>query len=56
MVRLEIIKKGEDASVIRSVMEYEIKDEFADKASLVSIATMATIHETIGKYLVEQES
>ncbi|KAM0935391.1 putative (S)-norcoclaurine synthase [Dioscorea sansibarensis] len=56
MVRLEIIAKGETASVVRSIIEYEVDDEFADNASFVSTATLATIHETIGKYLVEQES
>ena len=56
MVRLEIIAKVEAVSVLRSIMDYEIDGEFADKASLVSTATMATIRETTGKYLVEQES
>ncbi|KAM0943202.1 putative (S)-norcoclaurine synthase [Dioscorea sansibarensis] len=56
MVRLEIIAKVEAVLVLRSIMEYEIDDEFADKASLVSTATMATICETTGKYPVEQES
>ena len=55
MVRLEIIAKGETASVVRSIIEYEVDDEFTNNASFVSTATLATIHETIGKYLVEQE-
>ncbi|KAH7687303.1 (S)-norcoclaurine synthase protein [Dioscorea alata] len=56
MVRLEIIAKGEAASIIRSVIEYEVDDKFANNVSFVSTTTLATIHETIGKYLVEQES
>ncbi|KAJ0970843.1 hypothetical protein J5N97_018802 [Dioscorea zingiberensis] len=56
MVRFEIIEKSEATSVIQTTIEYEVDEQFAANASFVSTASLATIHETVGKYLVQQNS
>ena len=50
-VRFEVIEKGEDSSIIKSTIEYELKEEDAANASLVSIQALATIAELAKNYL-----
>ncbi|EXB29146.1 S-norcoclaurine synthase [Morus notabilis] len=42
-VRFEIIEKDGDSSIVKSTIEYEVKDEFAVNASVVSIDALANI-------------
>jgi len=50
-VRLEVIEKGEESSIIKSTIEYEVKEENAANASLVTIQPLATIAELAKNYL-----
>lgn len=50
-VRFEIIEKGEDSSIIKTTIEYEIKEEHAANASFVSIEPLANIMEVAKSYL-----
>jgi len=50
-VRFEIIEKGEDSSIIKTTIEYEIKEEHAANASFVSIEPLANIMEVAKNYL-----
>ncbi|XP_030491314.2 norbelladine synthase [Cannabis sativa] len=42
-VRFEIIEKDEGCSIIKSTIEYELKDEYAENVSLVSLDALAAI-------------
>jgi hypothetical protein len=50
-IRFEVMEKGEDSSIIKSTVEYEIKEEDAANVSLVSIQTLANIVEVGKNYL-----
>ncbi|KAK7263997.1 hypothetical protein RJT34_31598 [Clitoria ternatea] len=50
-VRFEVIEKGEDSSILKSTIEYEVKEEHAGNASLVSVQPVATIAELAKNYL-----
>jgi hypothetical protein len=56
MFRLEIMAKEENASLIRSSIEYEVDDEHKSNASLVSTGALAAIAEAITKYIKEQKN
>jgi hypothetical protein len=45
------MEKGEDSSIIKSTIEYEIKEEDAANVSLISIQTLANIVEVGKNYL-----
>lgn len=55
MNRLEIIKKEDAVSVIKSSVVYEVAEEFASNVSLVNTDILAAINETVGKYLIGQK-
>lgn len=42
-VRLEIIEKDEKSCITKSTIEYELKEEYAANASLVSIDSLMAI-------------
>ncbi|WVZ03479.1 hypothetical protein V8G54_024285 [Vigna mungo] len=50
-VRFEVIEKGEESSIIKSTIEYELNEDNASNASLVSIQSLATIAELAKSYL-----
>ncbi|WJX44899.1 hypothetical protein P8452_31826 [Trifolium repens] len=50
-VRFEVIEKGEESSIIKTTIEYEVKEEDKANASLVSIQTLANIVEVAKDYL-----
>ncbi|XP_027356326.1 S-norcoclaurine synthase 2-like [Abrus precatorius] len=50
-VRFEVIEKGEESSIIKSTIEYELKEEDASNASLVSVQPVATIAQLAKNYL-----
>jgi hypothetical protein len=50
-IRFEVIEKGGDSSIIKSTIEYEIKEEDAANVSLISIQTLANIVEVGKNYL-----
>ncbi|MED6148741.1 hypothetical protein PIB30_055747 [Stylosanthes scabra] len=50
-VKFEVIEKGEDSSIIKSTIEYELKEEHAANASLVSTQILANIAQLAKNYL-----
>uniref|UniRef100_A0A0D3FZL2 Bet v I/Major latex protein domain-containing protein n=1 Tax=Oryza barthii TaxID=65489 RepID=A0A0D3FZL2_9ORYZ len=54
VVRIEIIGKTDNSSVLRSTIEFEAED--ASKASSVSTGGLAAIAEAVTKYMREQRS
>ncbi|PUZ48689.1 hypothetical protein GQ55_7G266400 [Panicum hallii var. hallii] len=55
LVRIEIIGKEEKTSIIRSTIEYEVHHEHANNPPVVSTSGLATIAESITKYIKEQK-
>ncbi|XP_043695249.1 norbelladine synthase-like [Telopea speciosissima] len=51
-VRIETIEKDDNSTIIRSTIEYEIKEEFASNASFATTALLDLLANAIGKYLV----
>ncbi|OMO51102.1 hypothetical protein COLO4_37817 [Corchorus olitorius] len=54
-IRLEIIEKDSESSIIRSSVEYEIDDKLAELASHVNTKPLEIMAETIGKHLSEKK-
>ncbi|XP_077234292.1 norbelladine synthase-like [Tasmannia lanceolata] len=54
-IRLEIIEKDVDSSIIRSTIFYELDDEHASNASLVNIGALATVAQVIAKHLTDKK-
>uniref|UniRef100_A0A5B6YX15 Bet v I/Major latex protein domain-containing protein n=1 Tax=Davidia involucrata TaxID=16924 RepID=A0A5B6YX15_DAVIN len=54
-VRLEIIEKDGESSIIRSTVEYEVDEEHADNASLVSTKALGIMAQVIGSYLADNK-
>ncbi|KAG6714617.1 hypothetical protein I3842_05G210300 [Carya illinoinensis] len=52
-VRFEIIEKGDDSSVIKTTVDYDVKEEVAANASYVNIEPMLKIAEATKKYLLD---
>lgn len=50
-VRMEVMEKGKESSIIKTTLEYEVKEEEAANASLVSIQQLADIVEVGKNYL-----
>ncbi|RDX87392.1 S-norcoclaurine synthase 2 [Mucuna pruriens] len=50
-VRFHVIEKSQESSIFKSAIEYELKEENAENASLVSVQTLATIAEVANNYL-----
>ncbi|KAG6655437.1 hypothetical protein CIPAW_05G216000 [Carya illinoinensis] len=55
-VRFEIIEKGDDSSVIKTTVDYDVKEEAAANASYVNIEPMLKIAEATKKYLLENKA
>ncbi|XP_022720076.1 S-norcoclaurine synthase 2-like [Durio zibethinus] len=55
-VRLEIIEKESESSIIRSSIEYEVDDKLAEVASHVSIKPLEIMAETVRKHLIEKKT
>ncbi|KAF6156746.1 hypothetical protein GIB67_033215 [Kingdonia uniflora] len=55
-VTFEIIEKDTDSSIIKSIVEYQVKQEFASNASVVSIGPVGAVSEMAAKYLLEKKS
>ncbi|CAL9758082.1 unnamed protein product [Musa acuminata subsp. burmannicoides] len=57
LVRFEIIDKEEGvSSIIKSTIEYEVDEEHAGNASLVTTAAVAAIAEGVSGYLMKEKS
>ncbi|XP_059627955.1 norbelladine synthase-like [Cornus florida] len=52
-VRFEIIEKSENSCITKSTIEYEIKEEAAANASLVSIQPLVNLMEASANYLLK---
>lgn len=50
-VRMEVIEKGKDSSIIKTTLEYEVKEEEAANVALASIQQLAEILEVGKNYL-----
>ncbi|KAF5735318.1 S-norcoclaurine synthase [Tripterygium wilfordii] len=55
-VRFEVIEKGKDSSIIRSTIEYTVKEEAAANASFVSIEPLADIAELVKSHLAKNKT
>ncbi|XXG66675.1 hypothetical protein AAC387_Pa06g0202 [Persea americana] len=53
-VRLQVLEKGSDLSIIQSTIEYELAEESAANASLVSTDSLVAIAGVIGNHLAEE--
>ncbi|KAK6926182.1 Bet v I/Major latex protein [Dillenia turbinata] len=56
LIRFEVIDKGEGSCIWKSTIEYEMKEEFAANASLVSIKPLESIMETVEKWLTNHKA
>ena len=56
LVRIEIVEKTADSSIIKSTIEYEVDQEHEANASFVSTGPLAAIAEAVSKYLVEKKA
>jgi len=54
-VRLEIIEKDAESTIIRSTVMYEFDDTKTELASLVTVKPLQTMAEEIGKYVSEKK-
>ncbi|KAF4393368.1 hypothetical protein CsatB_009967 [Cannabis sativa] len=50
---LEIIEKYEDCSIIKSTIKYEIKDDYAENVSIVSLDALAAIALIVQNHLTK---
>ncbi|OVA02901.1 Bet v I domain [Macleaya cordata] len=56
MDRFEILEKGCDSCIIKSITKYEIKDELADKVSpLISVDSLVPMARAISKYVLDKK-
>ena len=55
-IRLEILEKDSESSIIRSSIEYEVDDKLSEVASHVSIKPLEIMAEAIGKHLSEKKT
>lgn len=55
-VIFEIIEKGSDSCIIKSTIEYELKEEAAANASFVSTDAVAKIAEICNNYLLNNKA
>ncbi|CAJ1934087.1 unnamed protein product [Sphenostylis stenocarpa] len=55
-VRFEVIEKGEESSIFKGTIEYEVKEENASNASIVSIQPVATTAELAKNYLLKNKA
>lgn len=54
-VRFEIFEKTENSCITRSTIEYEVKEEAAANASVVSIQPLVMIMKTAASYLIKEK-
>lgn len=55
-VRIEIIEKEANSSIIKSTVLYELNEEFASNASLITTERLEAIAQVFGKYLTEKNA
>ncbi|KAK9272570.1 hypothetical protein L1049_002944 [Liquidambar formosana] len=55
-VRFEIIEKGEESCILKSTIEYDVKEEAAANASIVTIQPLAHIAELAKNYLIKTKT
>lgn len=53
-VRLEILERDADSSIVQTTVEYELGEESAAKASLITTELLAIIAEIVGKHITEE--
>ncbi|KAF8702282.1 hypothetical protein HU200_033050 [Digitaria exilis] len=56
LIRIEIIGKEENKSVIRSTIEYEVANEYKNNPPVASTNGLASIAEAIAKYAKEKRA
>ncbi|KAG2701191.1 hypothetical protein I3760_06G033300, partial [Carya illinoinensis] len=55
-VRFEVIEEGDDSCIIRSTIEYEVKEEAAANASYVTIEPLEGITQIAKSYLTKNKA
>ncbi|GKV05615.1 hypothetical protein SLEP1_g17602 [Rubroshorea leprosula] len=55
-VRFEIVEKAEESCIVKSTIEYELKEEAAANASFVSIQALANLAENAKNYLTQNKA
>ncbi|XP_047330259.1 norbelladine synthase-like [Impatiens glandulifera] len=58
-VRFEVIEKEDDSPpscIIRSTIEYEIKEEFAANASFVNIQTLVEVMQAVADFFIAENN
>ena len=54
--RFEVMKKGNDSCIISSNIKYELKEDAAADASLVSIESLANVAELAKNHLLKNKT
>lgn len=53
-VTLELIEDGAESTILKSIIEYKVKDEFASNAAFVTTASLETMAKAVEKYLIQK--
>ncbi|KAK6926181.1 Bet v I/Major latex protein [Dillenia turbinata] len=56
LVRLEVIEKGVHSCILKITIEYDLKEESAANASMVSIQPLAMIADVVAKRLIQNKA
>jgi hypothetical protein len=56
LIRFQIKEKDINSSIIISSVVYEIDDEFAHNASLITVEPLAAVAETVSKYMIQKKA
>ena len=56
LIRFEVIEKDNDSCIIKSTIEYDVKEEAAANASYVTIDAVANIAELSKNYLTKNKA
>ena len=55
-VRFEIIEKGDDSCIIKTTVDYDLKEEATANASFVTIGTLAKVVQVTKNYLINTKA
>lgn len=55
-VQFDVIEKGKESCITRSTIEYDLKEDSAANASMVSIQMLVTLMEAAANYLTNKNT